>query len=371
MKIPGFWTVCVLFLFLSSLRAQNIPSEMRVGIIFRKVISEQTIDELEKYARQPNPGQSGKVLDIVEAAYPDTVFRSIKSKGHFVVFMSVSGINQIVYIHESYKTFAEPISNRIFARGFYTIWINDDANSYVTSVGVETSRLTRSLRLSSFESTSPFESNRKEGPREVEIGIKYFSIPFLPANTNITFIRRDIDTYIKRTWSRSYRMAKPVVSLLSYDFSLGILVPFNDMELRRYKIFQNMITLDGQIDPSAYLTLSYEYPYRLDIATRNLPWYLELYVKLFPDIFVGVGLPVETLRLGDLTNNSYLFGFSWPIVRDLVKLNMAWEFSGDKLKDGFRVGDIVDDVEANPITSQTGFLIGLSASLDAIGNLVD
>ncbi|MEE9444009.1 MAG: hypothetical protein V3V99_15200 [candidate division Zixibacteria bacterium] len=365
----------LILLLLASLgNALDIPSELSEGRVFGASISKSDYDTLVEFAKAPRTEMSRQVLDIIKRAYPDSTLERIGSGEHFIIFLAVGGLNQIVYIHEYThkaffirfkKGFCDPGDIRMFARDIFAIWITDSADDFLTSVEIDISKLTRSLQLTSFESPAPIREyiNEDGNKKEIEIGIKHFKIPFHPASIALTFVRRDLDTYERRTWSRSYRVLRPVTFFGEFNIGIGMFIPISDADLKRYEIESNVIKRKD-FDETVFLTVGLDWS-----ARRDLKHFGSFTGLLLPDFFMGIGVPVD---LKKMDNNSWILGYSWPISSDLIKISLALHLPGENsLSEGYSAGDTVSDLDANFAIEETEltWIMGLSISFNSIGNL--
>jgi hypothetical protein len=365
----------LILLMLASLgNALDIPSELSEGRVFRASISKSDYDILVEYARAPRSEMSAQILDIIMKAYPDSTLESIGVREHFVIFMAMEGIHQIVFIHKSTikvflfrfpGNFSKPGHTQMFARDIFAIWITDSGDDFLTSVEVDISKLTRSMRLTSFESPAPFREyiNEDDNAKEIEIGVKHFKIPFHPASIAFTFVRRDLDTYERRTWSRSYRVHRPWTVLGESKIAIGMFIPISDADMKRYEIESNVI-MRKDFENTAFLTVGLDWSSRLHM--RPLGRFTNL---LLPDFFMGIGLPMD---LEKMDNNSWVVGYSWPISSDLIKLSLALHLPGENsLFEGYSVGDTVSNLDTDSVIKGTRLtlLMGISVSFSSLGNL--
>lgn len=370
-----FTGMAIILLMLVSLgNARKIPSELKAGRVFGAPISKSDYDILVDYARAPRSEMSAQILDIIKSACPPSTLEGVDASKHFVIFMAMEGIHQIVYIHDfTYRAFFVPYKRgyinpgtiRLHARNVFAIWITDNADDFLTSVEVDISKLTRSTRLASFESPAPLRKyiDVSDTLREIEIGIKYFKIPFHPASIVFTFVRRDLDTYERRTWSRSYRGFRPLTILGEFNIGLGLFLPISDSDLRRYEIKSSVI-IRKDFEETAFLTIDVDRS-----ARRDQRQYGNFSKLLIPDFFFGIGMPMDLTRID---NNSWVIGYSWPISSDLIKFSVALHLPGNNsLSDGYRVGDTVSDLDADSAIrgTKSTFIFGISASFNSIGNL--
>jgi hypothetical protein len=190
-----------------------------------------------------------------------------------------------------------------------------------------------------------------------EIGMKHFDITMRASNLEITFIRRDIDTYEQRTWNRNYRSLPP--SFFGIGLDLGIFLPFSNTKVARYSISNGRIN-STYLEKSAFLMLSV-YP-----TQRVLAGGIMRYIT--PDFIIGVGFPID---LHKSAKNAYMAGLSWRFSGELIKLS-AGVLTDERLKGEYQVGDIVPpDAKIISDASKIKFVIGITASLSVISSFID
>ena len=346
-------------------RADDIPSGLLAGDAAKIFITADERKELRDYAREPTVEQSARILDLIVEKYTQSSLDFIRSK-HVIVFLSIDGINQVIHIGKSSsisftkvikKRMVDPNEIKIHARDFVAVWIADDADRYVTSVKVDITKSTRSLHLFSFESPPRSDDDGRGEPKVMQLGIRHFKIPIDYGNLDITFVRRDVDTDEKHTWSRSFQILN-LPSILNVGFELGIFVSLSDAETERYEIASNVIR-ESKIEPVAFLTLTFFTP-----AERRFS--RGIFENIIPDPLIGVSLPID---LDNARNNSYMLGCSWRFKSDLFRLSLGFQF-GEKLLDGYQVGDIATEGERIAEKYRLEPMIGFSISITYISELL-
>lgn len=368
MRFRFYFVLLFSFAFCQSLAAEDIPSKLRAGKIFDGIsVAAEEFAELEGYARNPAAEQSARILDLIIEKCPSLDLDFLRSK-HVIAFLSIGGISQVVHIGKSSrislskqvikKHTVDPDEIQIHARDFVAVWIADDAGIYSTSVEVDITRSTRSLHLSSFESPPLFGTSTGRGEQAIiQIGMRYFKIPIDYGNLDIAFVRRDVETYEKLTWSRSFQILN-LPSVLNVGFETGVFVPMSDRETERYEIASNVIRQD-KIEPVAFLTLTFFTP-----AERRFS--RGIFENIIPDPLIGIGLPID---LDQARKNSYMFGFGWRFKSDLVRLCVGFQF-GEKLLDGYQVGDTATEGERIAEKYSVEPMIGISISITYISELL-
>lgn len=346
-------------------RASDIPLGLLAGDAVDIFITADERKDLRVYASEPTVEQSAKILDLIVKKYTESSLDFIRSK-HVIVFLSIDGINQVIHIGKSSsisftkgirKRMVDPNEIKIHARDFVAVWIADDADIYVTSVKVDITKSTRSLHLFSFESPPMSEDDDRGESKLMELGIRHFKIPIDYGNLDITFVRRDIDTYETRTWSRSFQILN-LPSILNVGCELGIFAPLSDVETERYEIKSNVIR-QNEIEPVAFLTLTFFTPAERRFSRSILD-------NIIPDPLIGISLPAD---LNESRKNSYMFGCSWRIKSDLFRLSLGFQF-GEKLLNGYQVGDIAAEGERIPKKYRLESMVGISISLTYISELL-
>jgi hypothetical protein len=346
-------------------RAEDIPPDLLAGDAAPIFITADECRELRDYASKPTVEQSARILDLIIEKYKEHNLNFIRSK-HVIVFLSIDGINQVIHIGKRSsisftkvirKRMVDPNEIKIHARDLVAVWIADDADIYVTSVKVDITKSTRSLHLFSFESPPMDDDDGGGESKLMELGIRHFKIPIDYGNLDITFVRRDVDTYERRTWSRSFQILN-LPSVLNVGLEMGIFAPLSDAETVRYEIASNVIR-ESKIEPIAFFTFTFFTP-----AERRFS--RGIFENIIPDPLIGVSLPID---LDDAKNNSYMLGCSWRFKSDLFRLSLGLQF-GEKLLGGYQVGDTA--TEGDRIAEQFTIepMIGFSLSITYISELL-
>lgn len=359
--------------------AGEIQADLKRGITINTKFEPHEIEELKRYASNPEKNQSREILEIVLSKLSKLDEKwdlDFIRKKDVIAFISIDGVNQIVHIRKKSRKLLimnsdyeiEPDDIKLYGNSIITIWIVDNIDFYATSVSVNISKQTRSLRLTSFESpilTDEFFS--PDSNKIAEIGLKYFDIStprgfeplFTPkaSNIDITFIRRDLDTYEQRTWSRSYQ--EYGFNPFFCKFDLGVFAPLSDTKIKRYSAASGQITEDN-IEKLAFLTFS---------ISPNLDTFPNtILVKLFPSLILGIGYPMNLFKNN---KNAYMTGFGWRLSSDLLKLSIGCVYE-DKLKSEYHVGDnVAAGTDILDSISSTKYVIGVTVSLSVIGKIAD
>jgi hypothetical protein len=361
--------VVVALVVASSAGARTLSPELEAGTTIRTEVAPEDFNFLLDYAGKPSAEEAGKVFDIIKSADAEGLLRDIRPDDDLVVFLSVGGLNQIVYIRE-YSSFiraryADPAKVDLYTRVIYAVWVTDNADNFTTSVEVDITALTHSVRLTSFESQSPYErAAYAKDNRELQVGIKGFYIPQLLRSVTVKFIRRDLDTYEIRTWSRTFRAQKIALLGLPYVWpAVGLFVPISDSKISHYEVRSDTIT-HSEVEPIAYLVICFRYHKRYS-APNNI---IKILNRMPPDLVFGVALPTN---LDKPFNRSILAGFGWPVGSDILKLSIGAEFRNYKLRSDYRVGDNVANLpdQSSVYEHDIKFVAGLIVSIEFISGL--
>ncbi len=288
-------------IMLLPLRAQRV-SQFETGYVYKDVISSQDVNTLYTFAKIPKAGTSNEVFEIIRKTVPESIADQLSAEENLVLFIAVGGANQILHIRKYTNIFEEfyvdPTQIEMSgARNFLAIWITDDPDYFTNSVEVDITRSVSSVNVASFSAPSPYEiTGLSKEPRAVEIGIKRFEVPFQPSLIRLAFTRRDLDTYERRVWNRTFYVTKR--NFLDFDF--GFLYALSQHGQGTFLTFSISLSLQKFREEGLYRFVDYLF---------------------FPHMVVGIGLPFQA----KFRDNSFFFGYSFPIRRDLIYLTIGYE----------------------------------------------
>ena len=301
-----FIALCFHISSFSLLKAEKKPS---LGTkVYQRNINIATQTKFIEFAKNPSAEQSDEMLNLIKEIVDEPYFIGIKPEENFIIFLSIGGINQIVYIHQFFygNTFADPSTVELFrVKNLWAIWITDFILYYDNSVEIEFDKLKSYIRMSSFQSSSvspnPFGIGKEV---KIQIGLHKFKVPFKQRiNANISFIRRDKEAFERQTWERSYIIDNTPFS----ETYLGLFLPVQEMK-------------GPKIRREIFLTMSIGFIRRITLERSAYNRFL----FFTPKIIFGVGLPSKK------GEREYLLGSSISVMNDLIDLSGSMVRSSDR-----------------------------------------